>query len=108
MIDANMWRDLETVSRSTWDVRSIYCATFSRASCIALMVAFGVSGSVLVLHPGGASSLRAQSVIGVDSWSLCSVPLLTVHSSVATLVPVTTVLSPSSLSSPSSMSLRVS
>ena len=36
------------------------------------MVASGVSGSVLVLHPGGA-----QSVIGVDSWSLCSVPLLT-------------------------------
>ena len=66
MMDANMWRDLETVSRCTWDVGSIFCATFSRALCIALMVASGVSGRVVVLHPGGASSLRAQSVIGAD------------------------------------------
>ena len=49
MIDANMWRDLETVSWCTWDVGSIFCATFSRASCITLMMASGVSGSVLVL-----------------------------------------------------------
>ena len=69
----DMWRDLETVSRCMWDVGSIFCATFSRASCIALMVASGVSDSVSVLHPGGASSLRAQSGIGVDSWFLCSV-----------------------------------
>ena len=43
-----MWHDLETVSRSTCDVGSIFCATFLRTSCIALMVASGVSGNVLV------------------------------------------------------------
>ena len=66
MMDADMWRDLKTVSLFTYDVGSIFCVTFSRASCIALMVASGVSGNVLVLYPGGASLLRAQSVIGAD------------------------------------------
>ena len=63
MMDANIWRDLETVSFFTGDVGSIFFATFSRASCTALMVASGVSGSVLDLHPGGASSLPVYSVI---------------------------------------------
>ena len=63
-MDANMWRDLETVSLFTDDVESVFCATFSRASFTALMVASGISGNVLVLHPGDASSLRAHSVIG--------------------------------------------
>ena len=67
MMDANMWRDLETVSLFTCNVGSIFCTTFSMASCIALMVASGVSGNVLVLHPGGASSLpisnRGQVVV---------------------------------------------
>ena len=90
MMDANIWRDLETVSLFTYDVGSIFYATFSRASRIALMVASGVSGNVLVLHPGGASSLRAQSVIGAKLSSLCRVPLLTVHSRIrmSSVVPV--------------------
>ena len=68
------------------------------------MVASGVSGNVVVLHPGGASSLRAQSVIGARLSSLCRVPLLTVHSRTSSIVPVVIVLSSSPLSSPSSMS----
>ena len=40
MIDANIWRELETVILFTGDVGSIFFATFSRASCTALMVAF--------------------------------------------------------------------
>ena len=43
VIVANMWRDLEAVSLFTYDVGSIFCATFSRASCTALMVASGVT-----------------------------------------------------------------
>ena len=51
MMDANIWHELETVSLFTGDVGSIFFATFSRASCTALMVASGVSGSVLDFHP---------------------------------------------------------
>ena len=83
-----MWRDLETDSLFTCNVGSIFCATFSRASCIALMVASGVSGNVLVLHTGGASSLRAQSVIGAKLSTLCRGPLLTLHSQMSSVVPV--------------------
>ena len=43
MMDANMWRDVVTVILFTYDVGSIFCATFARASCTALMVASGVS-----------------------------------------------------------------
>ena len=71
MMDANMWRDLETVSLFTCDVGSIFCATFSRASWIALMVASGVSGNVLVLHPGVASSLCICNIVAFLR-ALCS------------------------------------
>ena len=55
MRDANMWRNLETVSLFTYDGGSFFCA-FSMALCTAMIVASGVSGNVLVLlHPGGAS-----------------------------------------------------
>ena len=88
MVKANMWRDLEAVSLFTYDVGSIFCATFSRASCTALMVASRVSGNVSVLHPGGASLLRAQSVIGAESSSFRRVPLLPVQSRMSSIVPV--------------------
>ena len=88
VIVANMWRDLEAVSLFTYDVGSIFCATFSRASCTALMVASRVSGNVSVLHPGGASLLRAQSVIGAESSSFRRVPLLPVQSRMSSIVPV--------------------
>ena len=41
-------------------LRSIILATLSRASSTAIIV----SGNVFVFDPGGASSLRAHSVIG--------------------------------------------
>ena len=108
MIDANMWRDLETVSRFTDDVESVFCATFSRASCTALIVASGVSGDALVLHPGGASSLRAQSLIGAKLSSFCRAPLLLVQYQMSSIVPVVSGLSSSPLSLLSSMSISVS
>ena len=85
-----------------YDVGSIFCATFSRASCTALMVAFGVSGNVLVLYPDGASSLGARLS------SVRRVPLLPVQSRMPSSVPVVSGLSLSPLSSPSSMSISVS
>ena len=103
-----MWRDLETVSLFAYDFGSIFCSTFSRASCPALMVASGVNGNVLVLHPGGASSLRAQSIIGAELSSFHRVPLLPVQSRMASILPVVSGLLSSFLSSLSSISISVS
>ena len=49
MMDANMWRDLEPVSLFTYDVGSIFCATFSRASCKALMVVVSSTAKHLLM-----------------------------------------------------------
>ena len=72
MMGANMWRDLDTVNLFTYDVGSIFCAT--RWWRLELAVS-----NVLVLHLGGASSLRAQSVIGVKLSSFRMVSLLPVQ-----------------------------
>ena len=92
-------RDLEAVSLFTYNVESIFCATFSRASCTALMVASVVSCNVSVFHPDGASSFRAQSVIGAELSSFRRVPLLPVQSRMSSIVPVVSGLSSSPLSS---------
>ena len=85
-----MWHNLETVSLLALELGSILRHLFFRLGLEGLgpnpyqkvvpsrlyMVASGVNGIVLVLHPGGASSLRAQSVIEAELSPLRSVPLL--------------------------------
>ena len=72
-----------------------------------IMVAPGVSGIASVLHPGGASSLHAHSVIGTMLSPLCLVSMLSMRSRISSVFNVMSGWS-SSLSSLSAWSVRVS